>query len=297
MIVVLVVERKKIKMEVIQNFKVEMSKKLNDKIEWLTNNYDNEIGAWLIGEITNEKIIIEDFLIPNQEVGTVSVDTSGKALVELRKEYGDKCKKIIGHFHSHNTMSADWSFTDEDFIKEFTAPREKAVFIVSSQKDKHRIRLELTKPFKISLDELKYKILYGSSKMGDELNKIIKKKCNEEKISSWKDDELTKKEVNKMVSYEKSTHNVIVRDLTLNQFYQLEGVFPVEQEGFNSGKGKITMLFKTTTKKEAIKLIVEIKDYMIDKLKEDINEEDINENEIDNITEYCKDYGVYPNGI
>ena len=55
-------------MDLKQNFKVEISKELNDKIRWLVNNYEKEIGAWLVGEITNEKIIIEDFLIPYQDL-------------------------------------------------------------------------------------------------------------------------------------------------------------------------------------------------------------------------------------
>lgn len=268
-------------MEVEQNFEILISKELEDKINWLVNNYDKEIGAWLIGEITNERIIIEDFLIPNQEVSGASVDTSRKALVELRKEYGDKCRRIIGHWHSHNTMGASWSTTDEDFMKEFIAPRERAVFIVSSQQDKHKVRLELTKPFKMSLDELEYKIPYEDSTIGNKLKEIISKKCTESKKTTysydggtWSDNspstkKLTKKEVNKMISYNNKDHNLVVRNLTLNQFYQLEGIFGVEQDFFNTKGDKVTLILKTKSKKEAIDLIIDLKEYMLNRLDED----------------------------
>ncbi len=277
-------------MEADQNFEILISKELEDKINWLVNNYDNEIGAWLIGEITNESILIEDFLIPNQDVSGASVDTSGKALVELRKEYGDKCKKIIGHWHSHNTMGNSWSTTDEDFMKEFVAPRERAVFIVSSQSDKHRIRLELTKPFKISLDELEYKIPYEDSKIGNKLKKIISKKCTEKNRSDvyicgkngiWSEtipttEKLTKKEVNKMIFYNNKNHNVTIKHLTLNQFYQLELEFPMDQDFFNAKNGKVDMILKTKTRESEIDFIIDIKEFMLNKMEEeeDMIEED-----------------------
>lgn len=176
------------KMETEQIFEVKIKKELEDKLNWFTHNYDKEIGAWLIGKITENKIIIEDFLIPHQEVDCASVDTDGKSLVKLRKEYGDKCKKIIGHWHSHNTMGAFWSLDDESFIEEFSEPREIAVFIVSSKTDRHLIRLEINKPLKVSLDKLDYSIAFDNPKLKKELRKIIKEKVIEtESIFSYRD--------------------------------------------------------------------------------------------------------------
>jgi len=170
------------KMEVEQKFEVEIKKELIDKIEWFTNNYDKEIGAWLVGEITDEKIVIEDILIPYQEVSGVSVDTDGKALVRLRKEYGERCSKIIGHWHSHNTMGTSWSRTDEEFIEQFTEPRTIAVFIVSSKAEKHLVRLELCKPVRVSLDNLDYTIVGEDSEFDEAMQKIIDEKLEEKQI-------------------------------------------------------------------------------------------------------------------
>jgi len=277
-------------MKVEQHFEVEISKILHDKIVWLINNYDKEIGCWLIGEIKPDKIIIEDFLIPFQEVGGASVDTSGSNLVKLRKEYGDKCKKIIGHFHSHNTMSAYWSSTDEDFIKEYTEPRGQAVFIVSSKSDGHRVRLEITKPFKLSFDELEYTIIDENSEVANELKEAIKTKLTEKiytKSEGWGDwlgqsnhEGLTKQQINKMVYFNNKTNNVFVRNLSLTQYYQLENLFPIETEVYNLGRDTYTIQYKTETKEKAIELMKDLKDFMREEFKDDteyLDEEEISE--------------------
>lgn len=82
-----------------QNFEIELTSEVNEKIKWLTNNYEKEIGAWLGGTIKNDKILIDDLLFPEQEVSHAIIDTDGKQLVKLRKEYGDRCKRIVGHWH------------------------------------------------------------------------------------------------------------------------------------------------------------------------------------------------------
>ncbi len=261
--------------EFTQNFEVILSKELDEKIRWLVEHYEKEIGAWLIGEITNEKIFIEDFLIPNQDVSSASVDTSRKALVELRKEYKDKCQKIIGHFHSHNTMGTGWSGTDETFMKEFIAPRERAVFIVSSKKDGHRIRLEINKPFQMSVDELEYSVVDEDSEVALELKKEIEKKVIESEPTVtydenlWKDRSVTKKEINNMITFDNKTNNVIVRNLTLPQFYQIEGVFPIESEFVEGTNSKITIRYFTKDKEQAIQLMKDLREFMKEEFKED----------------------------
>ena len=266
-------------METKQNFEVEISKELNDKIFWIVNNYEKEIGAWLIGEITKDKIIIEDFLIPFQDVSNVSVDTSGSALVKLRKEYGDKCKRIIGHFHSHNTMSSYWSSTDEDFINEFIAPREKAVFMVASKGDKYTIRLELNNPIRLSLDELDYCVIDEDSEIATALKKEIELKVKETKIAFSNEKEnsffyeskstaLTRKQINKMITFNNKDNSVYIRKLSLLHFYQLDDVFPFENEVIDTGNGEVMIKYQTKDKKEAIDLMRDLRDFMFNDIKE-----------------------------
>lgn len=158
-----------------------MKETFKEKVDWFSSNYEQEIAGFIIGEISKEGIILEDLLIPEQEVGSASVKLIGKNLVKLRKEYGDKCKKIIGEWHSHNTMGCMWSYTDEeDFIKPFSEPREVTLFVVSS-KGEHLIRMEIRKPFFMSLDKLSYVVeSKENDKLTKKLEREIKKKVIEE---------------------------------------------------------------------------------------------------------------------
>lgn len=157
-----------------------MKETFKEKVDWFSSNYENEIAGFIIGEINEEGIILEDLLIPEQEVGTASISLKGKDLVKLRKEYGDKCKKIIGEWHSHNDMGCMWSYTDEeDFIKPFSEPREVTIFVVSS-KGEHLIRMEIRKPFFMSLDKLSYVVeSKENDKLQKQLEREIKKKVKE----------------------------------------------------------------------------------------------------------------------
>ena len=80
------------------NIKVVMERQFKDKIDWLSKNYDKEIAGFITGEIDGEEIVLEDLIIPEQEVGSAHVDIEGKSQVKLRKEFGNKCKKIIGEW-------------------------------------------------------------------------------------------------------------------------------------------------------------------------------------------------------
>jgi len=161
---------------------IKMQKSLKDKLDWLANYFDKEIGGWITGEVTKDGIILDDLLIPEQEVGMASVDISGKQLALMRKEYGDKCKRILGEWHSHNSMGNFFSGTDESLIEQHMGPRKTSIFIVSSKGEGHRIRFEMRKPFHISIDNLPYEVEIDN-KVIKSLEKEIKKKVKEKTYS------------------------------------------------------------------------------------------------------------------
>ncbi len=249
-------------MEIVQNFTVEIEKELNDKLRWFTCNYENEIGGWLTGEITEDKIIIKDLLVPRQEVSSGSVDTEGKALIELRKEYGDRCLQIIGHWHSHNTMSAFWSHTDETFMETFTAPRGKAVFIVSSKKDGHLVRFEMSKPIKVILDSLNYEIIGENKELIETCQKIIKDKVierqgvivtmGENAVDIWADASVQVTRKNK----------IVVKDLTPSQYEQIKLVFMDMTNTIINKDKTTTLIYKRNNKKAAESLSAEIEEFL-----------------------------------
>ena len=209
--------------------------------------------------------------------------------IEIPKYYNYVCGfgGFISH-NSHNTMGADWSSTDEEFIKEFITPREKAVFIVSSQKDKHKIRLEFNKPIRLSLDDLDYTIADEDSEVGEELKKEIEKKVIETKPTFaekdkdfWeKENKLTKKQINNMVVFDNKTNNVFLRKLSLFQYYQIEGVFPIKNDVTNEGNGEVTIRYFTKEKGTAVQLMKDLREYMKEEFKEDDGEIDIDNEDI-----------------
>lgn len=254
-----------------------MSKNFKDKIDWLSINYENEIGGWITGRI-GKNIYLEDLLIPQQEAGGSFVNMSGKQIALLRKEYGDKCKKIIGEWHSHNDMGSFWSFVDEDLIEQVMKPRKIFLFIVSS-KGEHKIRIEIRKPFFISVDDLPY-LTDQDAKIIEFLKKEIKNKIKEEEFSEPNTRQLRiindfkevktvenyemKETLKRILKYNSSEKTITLHDLP---WFYADGVcqefqdYNPEMVSMRDGL-HYDILFATKNKVDAIKLIKELKDFL-----------------------------------
>ena len=165
--------------------KIFINNKINEKIKYLTNNFDYEISGWLIGNISSKdnNIKINDIIFPHQKVGTSSVDTDDNSLIELRKEYGNKCLEIIGHWHSHHKMGSSFSITDEEFIdKDFKLESHKErkirFYLITTRENGNSNRLYL----KINDDYLfisNLEIYIYENENNDELKKFKDKLINE----------------------------------------------------------------------------------------------------------------------
>jgi len=80
-----------------------------DKIKTLISEYkDLEWGAGLIGRYENGTWIVEDIVVPEQEVGATTVELTDAGNIELAKT-----PNVIGWTHSHNTMNAFHSSMDD----------------------------------------------------------------------------------------------------------------------------------------------------------------------------------------
>lgn len=274
-------------METKIRFRVEIDKDVEDIINWFTQNYPKEISGWMVGTINKDLIRIKKLLIPHQEVGGASVDTDGKSLIKLRKEYGDECLKIIGHFHSHNTMTNFWSITDETFISQYMETRDRALFLVSSKSNGHRIRLELRNPVNLSIDDIGYSVCGDEVDiLGEELKKVIEEKVTECKEiatsgvydgydshgneliyaskpkSFSRENEsytigLSNEEINKMINFYNKSNRVVVSDLSPYQYGTLENLGKHTSYLQNN---TYQMEFIPKSKEEAIILMKEIRE-------------------------------------
>jgi proteasome lid subunit RPN8/RPN11 len=138
--------------------KVYFNPSLLIKLDILSSEYDSEIGGYLTGEVKNGKIILTDLLLPSQIVSSTSVTINPKDQIELLKKYGhEKCKKIIGHWHSHARMGCFWSGTDMNNMNGIMENKELFVFIVSSLK-RHLVRVCLRNPLHADFENVEYEM-------------------------------------------------------------------------------------------------------------------------------------------
>jgi len=259
---------------------VKIIKTVEDKINWLVNNYPEEISAWLVGEIKDDEILINELLFPYQDVSGGSVEVEGKNLVKLRQEYGNKCKKIIGHWHSHNSMGSFFSADDEEFIEKYMNTKNIAVFIVSSQKSSHRIKLVIRNPINLVIDELDYSVVYKeNSKVGKELKKMIKKKVTKRVIPntfSWgypgfgygqtliqdnvEDDiKMCKEFIKNKLKFNELTNRVGVDNLNLRQAGEIMQIFRKFNPKLIEREINSEVVFYMKSKQEAVLLLRELR--------------------------------------
>lgn len=274
-------------MEIEFNHKIVMERKFKDKIDWFSNNYQYEIGGFIIGEITKERILLQDLILPEQQVSSGNIKFEAKNLVKMRKKHGDICLKILGEWHSHNTMGAFWSKTDEDdFINPFSEGRDLSIFIVSSE-GKHLIRIELKKPINISINEIPYYVRQSNEIETDCLKDIKENVKERTYTSSYEDfgylDKQTtiyppsrkqfKKEINGHILFNNNRIDLInlswfVGNNLYDEYKQFNPYLRNERTELNN----YTLSFEFKNKEQAIKYIKEIRNSLIMAFEE---EEDI----------------------
>ena len=121
----------------------------------MTSKYDHEIGGYLTGKINNGVIFLDDILIPNQRVTNTNVHIGPEDQIELRRKYGSKVFTIKGHWHSHHSMGAFFSGTDEENMRNIMVREKLFVFIVSSYRNnafEHLVRVSVRDPITLDLN-------------------------------------------------------------------------------------------------------------------------------------------------
>ena len=150
-----------------------------EKIEQITRELKSEFGGLLFGFTQDNNIIIDDIKFPLQEVSSSSVDFDEKSILKIRKESKD-WDKFLGMWHSHNSMGAFFSQgfeADDSHIEFISNGKDITVFIVSSYKNKsfeYKCRVEIRKPFKLSIDDIDLEVLKEEGKTNDFIDSIKK---------------------------------------------------------------------------------------------------------------------------
>lgn len=139
------------------DLKVRIAEKLLNKIEVITSDFNMEVSGFLIGKIKDDRIIIKDIIFPKQVVTGDSVDIEAKDILPLRND--PRWNNVLGLWHSHCHMTPFFSGSegDESHIKFISDAKDVSVFIVSAfnqNRHQHLVRVEIKKPFKMSIEEV-----------------------------------------------------------------------------------------------------------------------------------------------
>lgn len=151
--------------------KVNITAALMAKLNVLSSEYNIEVGGYLTGETKNGELFLDDLLIPNQRISAAEVTISPIDQVAMFRKYGARCKRIIGHWHSHHGMGCFWSGTDRNNMNNIMTYKNLFVFIVSSRGN-HKVKVCMSNPLNLEFDDCD---LYLRTVMIDQVRMTMQK--------------------------------------------------------------------------------------------------------------------------
>lgn len=101
---------------------ITIKQKCYKKMEaWGRKARKTEVGGLLIGYVKRGIIIIEDAIMLKQVVSMSGFAITNEAMMDFTKNADVKLlSKVLGWWHSHNTMSTFWSETDDVCFRNIT---------------------------------------------------------------------------------------------------------------------------------------------------------------------------------
>ena len=148
------------------------------------NQFKSEIGGQLIVvEDKDGDYILKDPVILKQEIsgGNCTLDAAELALhySKMMKEHG----KNVRHcwWHSHHTMKAFWSGTDNATILE-TPAKDWTVSLVVNLKREYKLRIQFFSPF-LHEENVELNFLTIDSESNDDIDKEVKELCTKEHVT------------------------------------------------------------------------------------------------------------------
>ncbi len=241
------------KIEVKFTFKVKIEDKVLKKMEVITSDYQNELAGFLFGSVSDGEIVIKDIVFPPQEVSPTSVDIEDKDVLKLRRN-NPNWKNLLGMWHSHGNMTSFWSGGDgdESHIKFLSSDKDITVFIVSSHNNSsyhHKTRVEISKPFKMSFDNIPLEVT-SSDAYKFQILKSIKKIIRKPKKESIKIEEVT--EIKYI--YDKNLSKLSITGLNYEEVSAIKDKYNTEYRTCILEEGKWTIEFDCESKKEGNQL-------------------------------------------
>ena len=162
--------------------KVVMSGEVWDKINWLTRNYNKEIGA--MGTVKKKNnadggyFYIEKLLFTKQVVGVANIDITNNMWCDLIKDHYDDLGSIAFYWHKHPGSANHSSTDEEDTFETFMsneAGRKYFIFLQTALQADGKIdtetRIELRDP-RVTIVKDNINLTYEVSEEQQKINKI-----------------------------------------------------------------------------------------------------------------------------
>ena len=158
----------------------------NKVISYAESSYHqmkSEIGGQMVVVVDDEgDFILKDPVILKQEVSSGNCEMEAEALAvhysKMAGKYGDDVRHCW--WHSHHTMGAFWSPTDNDTILENTA-KDFTVSLVVNLKREYKLRVQFFYPFKHE-ENVTLNFLEDEVKRNNKLDKEVEELCTKEKV-------------------------------------------------------------------------------------------------------------------
>ena len=167
--------------------KVNITAALISKMNVLSSEYNVEVGGYLTGEIKNGEMCLDDLLIPDQRISAAAVEIDTSDQVNLFRKYRNRCRRIVGHWHSHHRMGCFWSATDLNNMSNIMQYKDLYVFVVSSQGN-HKVKVCMKNPLNLEFDNCD---LYLRTVMLDQVRMKMKNLMAENSFGNSEEPEIT----------------------------------------------------------------------------------------------------------
>lgn len=191
--------------------------KLYQKLRHYVEGTDLEITG--MGKIRKEvtedgdtDFYVEDIKIFKQKVSSANTHLDGVAVGKFFNEILKKGEKMSDWkltWHSHNTMGAFFSYTDQQTVESWDLEQEDhnwMISLVTNHKGENIVRVDLFAPFRHTFNDITFEVDFGDKEMKEEIIKEIKEKVFDDDPLSWHNLKETGKEIvdgfKSMISFE-----------------------------------------------------------------------------------------------
>lgn len=149
---------------------------------------DEEISGLGSVEIDGNTIRVKDVFLLEQQVsgGSTRLDVDGLTkFYDNKMKGGDDLSSYKIWWHSHNTMATFWSGIDEATIEDFNTEKNDShnwmLSIVGNHAMDLKIRLDIFKPFRVTVEDIKYEVNYLSDEAKEEIKREVASKVHTQK--------------------------------------------------------------------------------------------------------------------